>query len=302
MRGCAEHADKGHRNSNHDHCMCVWECVLQMSLLTHSSPVCRWAFTESVFLPLNTATVSFFLYFPFHSVPPSLRRSLLATKAFSAKNKWQSHDKQDKIWFNYRNLPKEFGVWADVQGGSVWERDPSLQRRPLCHTVFTRGRTRYSVLTGDARFTFTYINLCQKYSRPVNYWLVYLSVNQMWLWRDSAVMWRRSWQHGRWCGTQTDATPTGPPLCICYSCWSVSCERKQKAETVGGRPQRHKGNKCHDGEPTAAWPPEPWDKKEETFNPLFLNKWNAYSISYVGHGCSCMLVPYTPVLITQIWQ
>lgn len=75
-------------------------CVLQMSLLTHSLFVRRSSFTDSAFLPLNTTAISFFLFsfilsLP-HSASPKTHR-FLATKAFSSKNKWPSHDGQDKI-------------------------------------------------------------------------------------------------------------------------------------------------------------------------------------------------------------
>ncbi len=122
-------------------------CVVQMSLLTHSLFVRRSAFTDSAFLPLNTTAISFFLSL-FSSFILSLPRSaspkthcLLATKAFSAKNKWPSHDRQDKIWFNYRNLPKEFRVWAQLQRATVWGCDLSKAAWPAETSRYSAGFT-----------------------------------------------------------------------------------------------------------------------------------------------------------------
>lgn len=91
MRGCTSTQTK-HRNSNHVQLM----RMLQMSLLTHSLFVCRSAFADSSFLPLNIMAIYLLLFplllsFPHLAFPKKL--SLLATKAFSSKNKRWSHDK-----------------------------------------------------------------------------------------------------------------------------------------------------------------------------------------------------------------
>ena len=155
MRGCTEHTDKEHRNSNHAHRM----CVLQMSLLTHSSFVRSLAVQLSQILPFSPSTplpsLSFFLFSFILSLPRSASpktHRLLATKAFSSKNKWPSHDGQDKIWFNYRNLPKEFRVWAQIQRAAArgcdvsqaaWPEETCSYRavtlRPSPRPVCTRG-------------------------------------------------------------------------------------------------------------------------------------------------------------------
>lgn len=136
MRGSTEHTDKEHRNSNHAHrhvCACCrcpcWliacSFVVQLSQIPPFSP--------STPLP----SLSFFLFSFILSLPCSASpktHSLLATKAFSSKNKWPSHDRQDKIWFNYDTCQKslEFGHWSrELQcEGMICLMLPD-QRRPL---------------------------------------------------------------------------------------------------------------------------------------------------------------------------
>lgn len=119
-------AHKEHRNSNHAHCMCVCVCCRCPCWLIACSFVVQLSqippFSPSTPLP----SLSFFLFSFILSLPRSASpktHSLLATKAFSAKNKWPSHDKQDKIWFNYTNLLKEFRVRAQVHRATAWGCD-----------------------------------------------------------------------------------------------------------------------------------------------------------------------------------
>ena len=120
-------------------------CVLQMSLLTHILFICRSQIPP--FSPQHHGHLSFLLSFLFFilSLPRSaspMTHGLLATKAFSAKNKRPSHDKH-KIWFNYRNLPEELGVWARIQGPGTWGGDLSDRRRPVGAAPASRSRRVY---------------------------------------------------------------------------------------------------------------------------------------------------------------
>lgn len=112
-------------------CVCVW-CRCPCWLIA-----CSFVVQLSQIPPFSPSTplpsLSFFLFSFILSLPRSASpktHCLLATKAFSSKNKRQSHDRQDKIWFNYRNLPKEFRVWAQIQRASVWGCDLSQAAWP----------------------------------------------------------------------------------------------------------------------------------------------------------------------------
>lgn len=142
-------------------------CVVQMSLLTHSLFVHCSAFTDSAFFSPSTplTSLSFFLFSFILSLPCSASpktHCLLATKAFSSKNKWKSHDRRQNM-IQLQKLAKRvqsLGTDPELQCEGVICLGLADQQRPLATASDLLSRSIYNgkdmlpclVSTGGAGF------------------------------------------------------------------------------------------------------------------------------------------------------